>query len=133
MAFEYLGTGWSYPFSYSKGSVSTAEGLDSVKSSIVTIVSTRPGELFMSPQIGCRLWELVFKNIDAVFYALATSYIQSAITDQEPRVTSVNINFSTSEDTPNKVDILISYTVISSGVTDSVTYTFDTVNGGYSL
>ena len=131
--YEYLGKGFSYPFSYTNGQVSTAEGLDSVRASIIAIISTKPGELFMSPQIGSKLWTLVFKPIDSVFYSLATRYVKDALEEQEPRIKDIDLNYRTYPSSNNLVDIIITYTVISSSTRDSVVYTFNTVDGGYSL
>ena len=122
--FRYLGKGWEYPFRFENGNIAKAEGLDSIKSSIYLILETKPGEIFMMPHIGCRLWELVFMSIDDVFFALAEEYIVTALYEQEPRITNIRVQFVTMDEEPNRVDIVIYFDVIRTGVSDSIVYTF---------
>lgn len=124
--YSHLGKGYKYPFRMHNGSVEQAQFVASINSSIHLILDTKPGELFMSPHIGCRLWELVFMPIDEVFFALATEYITQALYDQEPRIDSLRIAFRDPEDPNdrNKVIIAISYDVANMNYSGETTYEF---------
>jgi len=127
--YAYLGKGFDYPFEFTAGTVATAEELESINASLFLIFTTRPGELFMSPHIGSRLWELVFKPIDAVFYSLAEQYLKDAIRKQEPRIKNVSLSFKTLDSDPNKVSIAVAYTVVQTSVKSSFSYLFDAQGG----
>lgn len=124
--YQHLGKGFGYPFTFNNGVVDKAEYLDSIRASIQLILDTRPGEIFMMPHIGCRLWELVFFSVDEVFYSLAQQYITQAIYDQEPRIDNLTLTFHEDEDSPNKVTIVLAYDVINTSYEDSHTYEFET-------
>jgi uncharacterized protein len=125
MSYEHLGKGWQYPFSFDiQGNVSKAEYHESINSAIMLILDTRPGELFMMPHIGCRLWELVFHNFDEVFLALAEEYIKSALYEQEPRISDILLLFTAVEDDPNTIIITLRYRVISTGFEGKLDYAF---------
>ena len=63
-----------------------------VKSNIINLLNTKPGERRMQPTFGCRLWNLVFEqNIDTL-EDLAVETITSDISSWIPNVSVINVS-----------------------------------------
>lgn len=54
---DFLGRGWTYPLAVQRGSLRSSGGEDSIRESIILILSTARGERVMRPDFGCRLNE----------------------------------------------------------------------------
>jgi len=81
--------GFKYPFRIENGRVAVTEGLDKLKENIIQIIKTRPGEILLKPDWGCKINNRVFDPVNVS--SLATSDIKTAIEKYEPRVTIKNI------------------------------------------
>lgn len=122
VGFAHLGKTWHYPFQHeADGAIKVAEHVDSVRSSVRFILDTNKGEIFMSPHIGTRLREILFMEINDVFFALAEEYTYQALREQEPRVNNIKITFSDKWDA-NAVTMYLSYDVVSTSIRDTLNY-----------
>lgn len=122
---QYIGNGLSTsntfnPSTYSTNSVT---GMDKIRDSIYTILSTKVGERFFLPEFGSRLYLLLFEQNNAVFADLADFYIRDALAKWEKRIEVTNVKVNIVED-GNTVPIEISYKVTKSNVYDSYIYPF---------
>lgn len=82
----------AFPFrTDSNGQLAISHGIDSIRESIIQIISTVPGERALRPSFGCRANELVFAPNNPATASLATHYIREAILTDEPRVSSVRV------------------------------------------
>lgn len=121
--FHHLGSGWHYPFRHdADGNVDVASYLDSVRSSVRFILDTYQGEIFMSPNIGTRLREVLFMEQNDIFYALAEEYTRQALREQEPRIGNLHISFSDKEGEPNTTVMVLVFDVISTSIRDTIRY-----------
>jgi phage baseplate assembly protein W len=59
--------------------------VDAVKRSIKNLVFTSPGERFFQPYLGGGIDELLFENIDNHTSNMLKVYVESTITNYEPR------------------------------------------------
>ena len=55
--------------------------------SLYQILMTTPGERMWNPEFGCKLRELIFKNVSDTTFTTAKNIILTAIRRWEPRVT----------------------------------------------
>lgn len=82
--------GYSFPVVLKRaGHFTPAEGLETIVASIIQIVGTRKGERVHNPRFGCRVWELVFDQLDPIFDDLAREFVSDALKEFEPRVSVV--------------------------------------------
>lgn len=120
---DFLGRGIRYPISVKRGQLCTSSGEQSIKDSIILILSTTKGERVMRPSFGCRLNELVFAPNNMGTATLIRNYIEEALLNWEPRIEVENITVDPRAD-QSVLDISIDYIVNSSNNKDNLVYPF---------
>lgn len=91
--------GCPYPIlKHPRGLLHTQSGIDQVKSDMLILLLTNPGERVMLPQYGTPLRDLVFDPNDAVLKERARDMIVNSITLWEPRITVQDIQIFTNFD-----------------------------------
>lgn len=73
-------------------------GIDQIKSDMLALLLTNPGERVMLPTFGTPLKELFFEPNDNTTVLRARAMIEKSISDWEPRVAITNIEVTTSID-----------------------------------
>jgi phage baseplate assembly protein W len=128
-AAQVIGTGIRAPFSFSVGkgvrNVTTANGLDKIEGSIRDILRTRPGERFMQPEYGSRLYDLVFEPSDALTNDLLYLYTVEALHRWERRIAVTSVEFRSDDNNPNYIGIVINYTVLKTHQEGSYVFPFE--------
>lgn len=71
-------------------------GMDQIKSDMLTLLLTNPGERVMLPAFGTPLKELFFEQNDGTTEIRARAMIEKSLSDWEPRVAITNIEVTTS-------------------------------------
>lgn len=91
---NFLGTGWQFPVQLDARNqrIAMAEHEESVRQSILIILSTAKGERVMRPDFGCDIHELVFAPNNAATRGLAESYIEEALKLWEPRIDVLDVS-----------------------------------------
>jgi len=87
--------GAPYPITkHARGFLHTQTGADLIRSDLLSLLLTNPGERVMLPEFGTPLMELVFEQNDAATAELARDMIATAIETWEPRiaVTAIETN-----------------------------------------
>ena len=107
---SFLGRGWKFPLSFSKGGVEMSETDDDIDESLRILFSTYPGERIMHPDYGCRLRDFCFRSFNEAFVAQLKDEINRAILFHESRI-KVDDIVITKPDDDDVVKILIKYTV----------------------
>ena len=120
---DFLGCGLKYPVSIKRGNLCASDGEQSIKESIILILSTTRGERVMRPDFGCRLNELAFAPNNMGTSTLIKNYIEEALLTWEPRIEVDNITVTPSADKP-VLEISIDYIVNSSNSKDNLVYPF---------
>jgi phage baseplate assembly protein W len=120
---DFLGRGLKFPFSVQRSAMAVAEGEDSIKESVMLILSTARGERVMRPEFGSRLNELVFAPNNMSTATLIRSYMEEALREWEPRIEVEEITVTPSSDQP-LLEVAISYTVKSSNSKYNLVYPF---------
>ena len=79
--------------------------------SVRNLVLTRPGEKFFNPNLGSRVYETLFDNMDEVSASIVEDDIRDTIDNYEPRVKLVSIK-ATPDYQGNAFDVVITYNII---------------------
>jgi len=104
---DFLGA--PYPITKTpKGLFGTQSGLNQIKSDLLCLLLTNPGERVMLPDFGTPLRTLVFEPNDSILAEQARAMIIASIKQWEPRITveAIEVNSTIDEDSLNKEDQL---------------------------
>jgi phage baseplate assembly protein W len=119
MAFKFLGA--PYPLeSTPKGYVPTIYGLDTIKSDLLQLLLTYPGERVMLPGFGTPLRDLIFEPNDLILEDRAREMIIDSIKQWEPRIavdaievtSKVDADFLASDDDHNEQERVLGIRII---------------------
>lgn len=120
---DFLGRGWKYPFTVQRGRINSSDGEDSIRESIILILSTARGERVMRPDFGCRLNELVFSPNTMSTATLLRSFIEEALQNWEPRIEVDDITVTPRSD-QSELEVSIDYSIRASNSKYNLVYPF---------
>lgn len=123
---SFLGTGWSFPPSFTNGGASVAlvSGEEDIHQSLQILLSTRLGERVMNDEFGCDLQGLLFSEIDQSLVNNITSTVKDAILYHEPRIKLEKLDVSENQSQYGLLLIGIEYTVRSTNSRFNMVYPF---------
>lgn len=99
---KFLGA--AYPITkHPRGFLRTQSGMNQIKSDLLTLLLTEPGERVMLPEFGTSLKKFIFEPNDATVVEQIRAEIARAISIWEPRIAVQNIEVSNG---PNVLDSL---------------------------
>ncbi len=112
---SFLGTGWSFPPTFSKATseVDMISDEEDIQSSLQILLTTRQGERVMRPDYGCNLDELVFEPLTTTFKTYIKDLIATAILYYESRIDVNKIDLDDTGELEGRILIIIDYTVRS--------------------
>lgn len=91
--------GFSYPIQKTvKGYFSSQEDVDQIKSDLLILLLTNPGERIMNPRYGTPLKKLIFEPNDPRLNNEARNIIINSIKKWEPRIALSNVEVLTKVD-----------------------------------
>ena len=93
------------------GGLATVGGAQSVRQSILLLVSTRPGERLLRPDYGCDLQRVVFAPNDATTAGLAAHYVRQAVARFEPGAEVLTVDAHAGPEAPDRLVIVMEYRV----------------------
>ena len=79
--------------------------------SIRNLVLTSPGERFFNNEVGSRVNDLLFENVDDLTASSVKSEIENTIENYEPRVKLLNTKVSANHDS-YEFDVIINYEIV---------------------
>ena len=79
--------------------------------SVRNLVLTRPGEKFFNPNLGSRVYETLFDNMDEISASIVEDDIKDTIDNYEPRVKLMKVK-ATPDYQGNAFDVVITYNII---------------------
>lgn len=100
--------GIPYPIvATSKGYLTPQSDADQIKSDLLVLLLTNPGERVMNSEFGTPLRRLIFEQSDNIVIAQAREMIINSITTWEPRitVTELLVTNKIADDSLNKSDL----------------------------
>jgi phage baseplate assembly protein W len=119
-----IAIGVSLPFNGPAGPFnSTYSTKDQIKSNLINLILTSPGERIMNPEFGCRLREVLFEGINNNIDDLIRNNINNSIFTYIPEIESTDITINRSPD-ENLVTVIIKYKLTLSQETDQITLQF---------
>jgi len=125
-----IGKGPKFPIDTSSGQTATNDGLDRINQSIFIILSTPLGEVWFNPNFGSRLHEYVFHPIDAKLEASLRQEILRALSENEPRITIIDISFDRSQIDQNILNVNITYALNGTNLKEIYVYPFNVEPSG---
>jgi phage baseplate assembly protein W len=83
----------------------------SIARSIRNLVLTQPGERFFNQNIGSRVNQSLFDNIDSISASILKDEIENTIKNYEPRVDLINVEITPNYDN-NEFNVTIKYYIV---------------------
>jgi hypothetical protein len=122
----FLGTGWSFPPSFSAGgeAVGTVSGVDDIEQSLALLLATRRGERVMQPDFGCELSGFLFGEISRGLMGRVRDTIADAVLQHEPRIVLNGVDVSDAQAADGILQIAIDYTVRATNSRYNMVYPF---------
>ena len=79
--------------------------------SVRNLVLTRPGERFFNPDLGSRVYESLFDNVDEISASIVEDDIKDTLDNYEPRVKLISVK-ATPDPEGNAFDVVLTYNII---------------------
>ncbi len=123
---SFLGTGWSFPptFSKVKKTVELTSDEADIEKSLMILLSTTVGERIMQPMYGCNLNQLLFEPLNTSFLTYIEGLIKRAILHFEPRIELKKVFIDSSAQLEGRVDINVDYIVRTTNSRYNFVYPF---------
>lgn len=125
-SIPYVGTGWSFPPSFSAGGIgmNTVTGVTDIEESIFILLSTSLQERVMQPTYGCNLDSMLFESVNEHFKTYLAHLVKTAITYYEARIKLNSVEVQIDEVEEGRVLIVIDYTISSTNSKYNYVYPF---------
>ncbi|MDB6137960.1 MAG: hypothetical protein JWO94_1032 [Verrucomicrobiaceae bacterium] len=113
MVPHFLGTGWSFPpsFSLADGTVQMVSGEEDIRQSLGIIFSTNLGERVMRHDFGCNLYSMAFETITIAHRTQLRDLIEIAVLENEPRIVLEKISIEADPHIAGLVLISLDYLI----------------------
>ena len=102
------------------GALATVTDTESVRQSLLLLLTTRPGERVNRPDYGCRVFQLAFEPADQTTAGLAEYFVSRAIEMWEHRIDVLALHAEVSDDAPHVLQIGVAYRIRATGGTDEL-------------
>src|ERR1700674_5823808 len=121
-----LGTGWSFPPTFSRISLSIdmVSGAQDIRESLWVLFSTALGERVMLPGYGSQIWEMVFHAINTTLITPLAEIVSPAILYWEPRIDVVDITVTPDASEAGRVLIMVDYIIRRTNTRSNLVYPF---------
>jgi phage baseplate assembly protein W len=107
------------------GRITMVDEADSVRQSLLLLLSTIPGERVMRPDYGSLLYRLIFSPNDDTTAGLAIHYVRRAVEKWEPRAEILKIDAGRAPENPERLNILLEYRVRGLPQTHEMTFSLN--------
>jgi phage baseplate assembly protein W len=123
---SFLGAGWSFPPTFSRGTASVVMSAADVniQQSLWVLLSTQVGERLMLENYGSDLQERVFDVLDTTMANEIKSSLGLAILNWEPRVDVQKIEVAELDPLHGKLGIMIDYVIRETNARSNLVYPF---------
>jgi phage baseplate assembly protein W len=123
---SFLGTGWSFPPTFSRATLSVDMVSDEkdIRESLWILFSTSLGERVMLPSYGTQIWQMVFRAINTTLTTQLADLVRQAILYWEPRIDVVNISVTPDASQDGRVLIMVDYIVRRTNTRSNLVYPF---------
>lgn len=123
---SFLGTGWSFPPTFSRQtlSVDMVSDENDIRESLWILFSTSLGERVMLPSYGSQIWQMVFHAINTTLNTQLADMVLQAILYWEPRIDVVDVSVTPDASQDGRVLILVDYIVRRTNTRSNLVYPF---------
>jgi len=123
---DFLGTGWSFPPTFSRLSYSVEMVSDEkdIHESLWVLFSTQLGERVMVPQYGSTLTQMVFRTLNTTLTTQLKNAVWQAILNWEPRITVDAIDVDIDSTSYGIALIGVAYTIRRTNTRSNMVYPF---------
>jgi len=123
---DFLGTGWSFPPTFSRLSYSVEMVSDEkdIHESLWVLFSTQLGERVMVPQYGSTLTQMVFRTLNTTLTTQLKNAVWQAILNWEPRITVDSIDVDVDSTSYGIALIGVAYTIRRTNTRSNMVYPF---------
>lgn len=121
-----LGTGWSFPPTFSRRDSSVIMVADEVdiRQSLWVLFSTHLGERVMLPNYGTGLWELIFGSLTTGLKTELANDVLNSILYWEPRIDVDGIEIEPEPGSTGRVFLTIDYRIRKTNARNNLVYPF---------
>ncbi len=120
---DFRGAGWAFPVGTEDGGIALSRADESIRESILLILSTAKGERIMRPTFGCGIHELVFAPNDTTTAARVSYEVRQALIEWEPRIEMLEVQVTADADA-GKLLINVRYRVRTTNNVFNLVYPF---------
>ena len=123
---SFLGTGWSFPPTFSRGGsdVELVSDAEDIHESLQILLATELGERVMQQHFGCNLSTVLFEEITQRLINRIHSLISNAIQFHEPRITLKGLDVSRDPEEAGMLLIRLDYQIIGTNSRYNMVYPF---------
>lgn len=127
----FLGTGWSFPVSFSVGNHQLNMSVNEVNinESISVILNTRKGERTLESNFGSGLQQFMFRKIDNSLKGEIIETIRYALLRFEPRIVVKDVKIASTDIVNGLIEILIIYVYSQTNTRHNYVYPFHLKEG----
>jgi phage baseplate assembly protein W len=123
---SFLGTGWSFPPTFSRATLSVdmvSDDID-IRQSLWVLFSTSLGERIMLPGYGTQIWRMVFRAINTTLITQLADMVSQAILYWEPRIDVIDIGVTSDASQDGRVLIAVDYMIRRTNTRSNLVYPF---------
>ena len=122
---SFLGRGWSFPVTFSKGSntVELCEDEKDIKESLIILLTTSLGERVMRSDYGANLEDMLFESLNVTTATIIANRLKRAILFHEPRVKADDIDM-VPDPVNGLVQVTVSYTIKATNTRTNLVFPF---------
>lgn len=123
---RFIGRGWKFPveFDSREREVVMLSGEEDIRNSLQVIFETAVGERVMQPDFGSELDSFVFGQLTKNTVTHMQAVISNAILFHEPRIILNEVDIQQNSVDPERVDILVDYTISATNNRYNYVYPF---------
>lgn len=128
---HFLGTGWSFPVSFSVGNhqLNMSANEVNINESINVILNTRKGERTLESDFGSGLQQFMFRKIDNSLKGEIVETIRHALLRFEPRIVVQDVKIASTDIVNGLIEILIIYVYSQTNTRHNYVYPFHLKEG----
>ncbi|MFA5624127.1 MAG: GPW/gp25 family protein [Bradymonadales bacterium] len=120
-----LGEGLSFPLKVdTTGALETSVDEANIRQSMMIILGTAKGERLYRPDFGCGIHDLLFEPNTVMTGAKIEYEVKKSLIAFEPRISELEVRAEPDSDEPNRMNVLISYTIRSTNSQNNMVYPF---------
>ncbi len=125
MEHSFLGTGIKFPIQINNvtGEFVMSSEEESVKESVYIILMTQKSERWLRPSFGSNILSYTFTDISLTRISMMEKEIERAITDNEPRISKVDVDIQPAMDKGCLI-ISLQYTIARTNRKDNLVFPF---------